>query len=257
MLWATQETGTGTVPNKADGVSGRKHLRIVIGDPDPLARRAVRDLLQDQDSGAYAVPGEASTGTEAVELCRYYTPDVATLEADMVDMDCQDATRRIQHASPTVRIVVFSREANPDIQLESVGAGAAGFVEKSSGVAELAKAIQSVVAGNAVIPPQTVTRLVEALRTVPNRGIGLRPVRSSLTQREWEILDLMSQGLDTHAMAERLVLSAETIYSHVKRILQKLDVHSRSEAIEVARTLRDPFAVRRDQPAVQRSYVRG
>src|SRR5690606_21564884 len=84
--------------------------------------------------------------------------------------------------------------------------------------------------------------LIERLRVLPEGGAGMRPVKSQLTQREWEILDLMSQGLDTHQMSEALVLAEETIYSHVKNVLRKLGVHSRRDAIEVAKQLRDPLS---------------
>lgn len=84
--------------------------------------------------------------------------------------------------------------------------------------------------------------LIQRLRMLPEGGAGIRPVRSTLTPREWEILDLLSQSMDTHAIAETLVLAEETVYSHVKNILRKLGVHSRREAVERARQLRDPLS---------------
>jgi DNA-binding NarL/FixJ family response regulator len=211
----------------------------VIGDSDPLARRVVRDALQE---AGFVVPAEASTATEVIELCRYYRPEVAMLEIDFPDTSGIAATRQLTEQVPEVKVLIFSREEAEEMQLEALTAGAAGFVPKSAGIVGVVDAARSVARDEAAIPPRTAMRLIERLRVLPEGGLGMRPVRSRLTPREWEVLDLMSQGLDTHEMSEALVLTEETIYSHVKNVLRKLSVHSRREAVEVARTMRDPTA---------------
>jgi len=214
--------------------------RVLICDPDPLARRVIRDALQD--AGDFVVPGEASTAIEVVELCRYYRPEVAMLEIDLPDASGIATTRRINDEAPEVRILILSREDGENTQLEALTAGASGFVSKSAELEGIVDAARAVARDEAVIPPKTTMRLIERLRLLPEGGLGMRPVRSALTPREWEVLDLMSQELDTHQMSEALVLTEETIYSHVKNVLRKLSVHSRQEAVKVARAMRDPAA---------------
>jgi two-component system, NarL family, response regulator LiaR len=218
----------------------RTRNRILIGDPDPLARRVIRDALQA--AGDFVVPAEASTAIEVVELCRYYRPDVAMLEIDLPDASGIATTWQITEQVPEVRVLILSREEAEDTQLEALTAGASGFVPKSAEISRIVDAARSVARDEAVIPPKTTMRLIERLRALPEGGLGMRPVRSALTPREWEVLDLMSQDLDTHEMSEALVLTEETIYSHVKNVLRKLSVHSRREAVEVARAMRDPAA---------------
>jgi DNA-binding NarL/FixJ family response regulator len=214
--------------------------RVVIADSDPLARRVIRDALQDRHR--FIVPGEATTGIEAVELCTYYRPDICLMEVGLAGMGGVEATRRIAESAPTVRTLVFSREDGIERQLEVLAAGACGFLSKSAEVEEVVGGIRTVLAGEAVIEPRTAMRLIERLRVLPEAGVGMRPVASGLTQREWEVLDLLSRGCDTHEMAAALVVSEETIYSHVKNVLRKLGVHSRQEAIRAAQSLRGPVA---------------
>jgi NarL family two-component system response regulator LiaR len=97
-----------------------------------------------------------------------------------------------------------------------------------------------VVRGESAFSRKVTMRLIERLRNFPEGGTGIRPVRSSLTEREWEILDFFCQGKDTKQIAEALVLSEDTVYTHSKNVLRKLNVHSRQEAVEAARRMRVP-----------------
>ena len=214
-------------------------IHVVIADSDPLARRVVRDALQD--STGFVIPAEASTGSEAVELTLHYRPDVTLMETSLPGLDGLTATRQIQEKAPEVRILILSRDGGEDVQLQALQAGAAGFVSKNVPVETLSRVVESVVRGEAAISRKVTMRLIERLRHLPEGGVGMRPVRSSLTEREWEVLDLLCQGKNTREIADALVLSEETIYSHSKNVLRKLDVHSRQEAIEVAEQLRRPI----------------
>jgi DNA-binding NarL/FixJ family response regulator len=186
------------------------------------------------------IPAEASTGLEAVELCLYYRPQVALMEVSLPSLDGLAATRRILAAAPDVRILIFSWQDTEETQLEALRAGASGFLSKDVPVETVPRAVQSLVRGEAVISRTLTMRLIDRLRRLPEGGAGMRPVRSPLTSREWEVLDLLSQGKDTKEIAETLVLSEETVYSHAKNLLRKLDVHSRREAIQAAQRLRHP-----------------
>jgi DNA-binding NarL/FixJ family response regulator len=215
-------------------------IHVVIADSDPLARRVVRDALQDR--GGFVVPAEASSGNEAVELALHYRPDVALMETSLPGLDGLTATRRIREEAPEIRVLILSRDDGEDVQLQALQAGAAGFISKNVPVETMSRVVESVVRGEAAISRRVTMHLIERLRHLPEGGAGMRPVRSPLTEREWEVLDLLCQGNNTRAIAEALVLSEETIYSHSKNVLRKLGVHSREEAIEAAELLRRPIS---------------
>ena len=218
----------------------RNSIHVVIADSDPLARRVIRDALQD--GPGFVIPAEASSGREAVELSVHYRPEVTLMEASLPDIDGLAATQRIRAAAPEVSVLIFSRDDRQDIQLEALQAGACGFVSKTVPVRTLSRIVGSVARGEAAITRSLTMRLIERLRLLPEHGSGMRPVRSPLTAREWEVLDLLCERMTTREIAEALVLSEETVYSHSKNLLRKLDVHSREEAIEAADEMRQPVA---------------
>ena len=117
-------------------------------------------------------------------------------------------------------------------------AGASGFLCKSVGVDALPRALRCAKDGEAVVSRQLTMRLIEGLRRVRVDGAGMRPIRSPLTPREWEVLDLLCQERSTDDIADALVLSVETVRSHIKSVLRKLGVRSRQDAIKAAARLR-------------------
>jgi DNA-binding NarL/FixJ family response regulator len=213
--------------------------KVLIADSDPLAARVVRDMLHED--GDFVIPGVAKDGLEAVELARHYRPHVVLLELALPVIDGMTVIRRLAEEAPDVRVVVFSQHDGEDVQLDALRAGAVGFISKRAGVERLPHVLRAAADGEAAISRRLTMRIVELLKALPDNGIGVRPVRSDLTPREWEVLDLISQGKDTREIAEELVLSEDTIYSHVKSMLRKLGVHSRSEAVEAARKMREPL----------------
>jgi two-component system, NarL family, response regulator LiaR len=213
-------------------------IHVVIGDADPIARRVIRDAFQEQEG--FVIPGAAPSGREVVELSIHYRPDVTLMEASLPGLDGPTATRLIRDEAPEVRVVIFSKDDAEERQLEALRAGASGFLSKDVPLETVARAVRSVVRGEAAFSRKVTMRLIERLRHLPEGGTGMRPVRSPLTEREWEILDFFCQGKDTKQIAETLVLSEETVYSHSKSVLRKLNVHSRQEAIQAAQQLRVP-----------------
>jgi DNA-binding NarL/FixJ family response regulator len=133
----------------------------------------------------------------------------------------------------------------PDLELEmrAVRAGASGFVIKTADIESIARALAVVSSGHALISPELTGVLVERLRRTPADGTGTRPVKSSLTTREWEILDLICGGQGTRDIADSLFLSPETVNSHVKNVLKKLGVHSRAAAVQAASMMRTEVLV--------------
>jgi two-component system, NarL family, response regulator LiaR len=217
-------------------------LRVILADDDPLARRVVRDVLQE--SGVVVI-AEASGGREAVELSLHYKPDVVLLDIVMPDLDGLTAMRRILAQEPTICIVLLTATDDDKIALLGLRMGASGFLAKDIDVDVLPKALMGAHNGEAVVSRRTTMRLVENLRRVRDDGAGLRPVRSTLTAREWEILDLLCQGSSTEDIAFALVVSVETVRSHVKNLLRKLGVHSRHEAVARAEQMRAELLVQR------------
>jgi len=209
---------------------------VVVVDADPLARRATRDAIEE-DEGLVVV-GEADTVDAAVRICGAGRPDAVIVEPDMAG----DRGHRLIEAlcatpSPPL-VVVFSHQTGDDELLSSLRAGAAGFVSKASGTEALVAAVHATLRHEVAISRTDTRRIIELLRSARLRTHGMRPVRSSLTPREWEILELMADGASTRQMADRLVVSESTIYSHVKSILRKLGVHSRAEAVAAMASLK-------------------
>lgn len=207
-------------------------MRAIVADADRDARRRTVRALRD---GGVVVVAEAHAGREAIELTAYYRPDVVLLGAALPDMDGVRATRRILKAVPDQLVLLL---AGDDVGVEALRAGAAGFLAPDVPADVLPRALQRAADGEALIPRRVGMRLVEHMRRQPEGAIGLRPVRSDLTAREWEVVDLLCQGLGTEEIAETLVVSTETVRSHVKHVLRKLDARSRAEAIAAAQELR-------------------
>jgi DNA-binding NarL/FixJ family response regulator len=208
----------GHLPEGSDSEPARTPLRVIVADDDPLARRVVRDALE---AGGIVVIAEAATGREAVELSLYYKPDVVLMDLVMPDGDGIQATRRILAREPATEVVILTSSDDDDVGLVGLRAGASGFL--------------------------TMRRVDSMRRTRPD-GAGIRPVRSRLTPREWEVLDLLCAGQSTDEIADTLVLSAETVRSHIKNLLRKLGVSSRQAAVEEARRMRADLTVA-DEPA--------
>ena len=225
---------------RPDDEEGAAPIRVVVADDDALARRVVRDALQD---AGFTVIAEAVNGREAIELARYYRPDVVVLDAVMPGIDGLAATREITGATSTIKVVVLTSSDDDDLGLMSLRSGAVGFVSKSVALSALPRAVRAAHRGEAVVSRRLTMRLVETVRTMREDGGGVRPVRSSLTTREWEILDLLCDGYSTEGIADTLILSQETVRSHVKNTLRKLGVRTREAAVEKARELRSPHAV--------------
>jgi NarL family two-component system response regulator LiaR len=231
------------VPEEADGARHDVTLRVIVADDDPLARRVVRDALE---AGGIIVIAEATNGREAVELSLYYKPDVVLMDLVMPEFDGIQATRRILEREPDVDVVILTSSDDDEVGILGLRAGATGFLNKRAGVEALPRALRGAVAGEAVVSRRLTMRLVDTIRRTSADGAGIRPVRSRLTPREWEVLDLLCAGQSTEEIADTLVLSSETVRSHIKNLLRKLGVRSRQAAVEEARRMRADLALADD-----------
>jgi two-component system, NarL family, response regulator LiaR len=218
-----------------------ERIRILVADPDPLARRAIADSLREDPR--FFVIGQASSGVETFELTRHYTPALVLLAAHLPGMDAVTLCERITQAGLTTRVVMLATAPDLELEMRAVRAGASGFLVKSDEIASIFRSLATVSEGHAVISAALTAVLVERLRRTPEGGSGTRPVKSSLTDREWEVLDLICDGSTTREIADALYLSPETVNSHAKSVLKKLGVHSRAAAVEAASVLRGEVLV--------------
>jgi two-component system nitrate/nitrite response regulator NarL len=157
----------------------------------------------------------------------------------MPEVDGVEATRRLRELAPEVRVIILTGAADEDLGLRGLGAGASGYLTKDVELTALPRALRGARAGEAAISRRLAMRLVERYRREHAGRQGLRPIHSPLTDREWEVVDLLCSGATTDDIARSLVLSSETVRSHLKRIYRKLGVRSRADAIAAAERLRD------------------
>jgi DNA-binding NarL/FixJ family response regulator len=227
--------------------AGGQHppLRVIIADGDRDSRRSIRDRLQQS---GITVIAEAGSGREAVELSVFYKPDVLLADALLPDADAVAVIRGVLKRAPGIAIVLLSASDDPELGLVGLRAGASGFLSKNVGLDALPRALRAAHCGEAVISRQLTMRIIDGMRRVRDDGAGLRPVRSRLTSREWEVLDLLCEAQSTDQIAETLVLSPETVRSHIKNLLRKLGVRSRREAVEQAKRLRSQM-ITAERPA--------
>jgi two-component system, NarL family, response regulator LiaR len=216
-------------------MSAEAPLRVIIADDDPLARRVIKGALQ---AAGVTVVAEAKDGHEAVELVVYYRPDVVVMDVVMPKLDGVLATRRILKQIPDQLVVVLTGAADDELGLLVLEAGAVGFLSKDVDIDALPRALEGVRRGEAAVSRTLTRRLIERVRGAAGGSSGLRPIKSPLTSREWEVIDLLKPGQSTDHVADTLVLSTETVRSHIKNIMRKLQVHSRADAVAAAEQLR-------------------
>ena len=220
----------------SDVTDGAPQIRALITDDDALVRRLIRATLQADNMTVIA---EAKTGREAVELALFYRPDVVVMDYMMPEMDGIEATRRIHEQDAGIPVVLLTGSVDESLGLRGLRAGAAGFLSKNMELASLPRALRGSIAGEAAISRRLAMQLIQHYQSAPTGGMGLRPVRSKLTDREWEVLDLLAGGATNDDIARQLVLSSETVRSHLKNLYRKLDVRSRKEAVGAAARLRE------------------
>jgi two-component system, NarL family, response regulator LiaR len=218
-----------------DRVEQDEPLRAIVADDDPFARRSIREVLH---RAGIVIVAEAHTGREAVELCRHYRPDVVLMDVMMPELDGIAATREIVKQMPDQPVVMLTSADEEELGMLALHAGAIGYLSKDLEIDSLPQALLGARRGEAVISRRMGLRLVEHLRRSPGGSGGMRPIKSPLTAREWEVIDLLYESRTTDQIADALVLSSETVRTHVKNILRKLDARSREEAVAIAQAMR-------------------
>jgi DNA-binding NarL/FixJ family response regulator len=207
-------------------------ISVLVADDQALVRTGFRFILE-QEPGI-AVVGEARDGLDAVELARKRRPDVVLMDIQMPGVDGLEATRRILgRAEHPVAVLMLTTFDLDEYVYDALRAGASGFLLKDAPPEQLVAAIRVVAAGDALIAPAITKRLIERFaRTAPPSTPP--PALSRLTPREAEVLTLIARGLANGEIAEELVLSEATVKTHVKRVLAKLGLRDRVQAVVLA-----------------------
>ena len=226
--------------SQSDEEATDEQLRAVIADDDPFARRLIRDV---RERAGVIVIAEARDGREAVELTLHYRPEVVVMDVVMPGFNGIMATRQIRRQLPGQIIIVLTGagagSGDGELGLLALRAGAGGFLSKDLEIEALPRALEGLRHGEAAISRTMTLALIERLREAPSGSSGMRPVKSPLTAREWEVIDLLKASKTNDQIVGELVLSPETIRSHMKNILRKLKVRSRQEAVAVADEIRN------------------
>jgi DNA-binding NarL/FixJ family response regulator len=206
-------------------------IRVLIADDHPLYRDGLRTMLERAPETE--IVGEATTGDEAITMADALQPDVALMDVQLPGVNGIEATRRIVQASPHVGVLMLTMFADDDSVFAAMRAGARGYLLKGADRAEVLRAIQVVVAGEAIFSPMIAQRLTRYFATLAQETrLKAFP---ELTDRERAILDLIAQGRSNAEIANRLILSPKTVRNHVSNILSKLQVADRAQAIIQAR----------------------
>lgn len=203
---------------------------ILLADDQELVRTGLRMILTVEDD--LAVVGEAADGDEAVDLAAALRPDVVLMDIRMPGLDGIAATRRITATVPDVRVVMLTTFDRSQLVYDSLIAGASGFLLKDAPGQQLVSGVRAVARGEELLAPSITRRLIEeftrAARTGPPRGYD------ELTDRESEVLALVARGRSNAEIAAELYVSIQTVKTHVARVLSKLGLRDRVQAVVLA-----------------------
>ncbi|MFD8010342.1 response regulator [Streptomyces sp. NPDC058955] len=206
--------------------------RVVLADDQTLVRTGFRMIL---GADGIDVVAEATNGTEAVEAVRRTRPDVVLMDIRMPEMDGLEATRRILTGGPgEPRVIILTTFDLDRYVYAALSAGASGFLLKDVTPEHLASAVRTVRTGDALLAPAITRRLVRRFARRGDETVALHRDLASLTPRELEVLGLLARGLSNAELAARLQLAEATVKTHVARILGKLGLRDRAQAVIVA-----------------------
>jgi DNA-binding NarL/FixJ family response regulator len=199
--------------------------RVLIADDHQLFREGVRGLLPPAE---FVIVAEAADGREAIRLAQRHEPDIAVVDVSMPGLNGVDATREVLRASPRTKVIVLTMHREHPYVIEALRAGARGYVLKSQATAEFLGALRDVARGDVYVPQEYWSVIVESNQP------GKDPLLDPLSAREREVLQLISEGLTTKAVAATLHISFKTAESHRTRIMAKLDIHETASLVRYA-----------------------
>jgi DNA-binding NarL/FixJ family response regulator len=216
----------------AEASTPMRSLRVVIADDHAATRAGVRESVEE---GGFEVCGEAANAQDAIDLALRERPDACLLDVHMPGEGIRAATE-ISAALPECAVVMLTVSRNDSDLFQSLRAGAAGYLLKDTDPIRLPQALRGVIAGEAALPRSLVARLIHEFRERGTRRLPLIGGRGvELTSREWQVLDLLAEGLTTAQIAARLFVSPVTVRRHISTIVEKLGVPDRASAVELYR----------------------
>ena len=205
-------------------------IRVLVADDQSMVRAGFRMLLDGEED--MEVVAEASNGIEAVDKAARFNPGIILMDIRMPELDGLQATRRILTVDKDARILILTTFALDEYVFEALRAGASGFVLKDDSPEQLIAAIRTVAAGDALLSPAITKRVIQTFARTPRPG----PPREldELSEREREVLRLMTRGLSNAEIGKELYISETTVKTHVTHILQKLNLRDRVQAVVLA-----------------------
>ncbi|WP_229402012.1 response regulator [Micromonospora okii] len=216
-----------------EGATTARPVRILLADDQPLLRTGFRMVLGCEDD--LDIVAEAADGVEAVELSRRLLPDVVLMDIRMPRMDGVAATRAIVDARLPVRVLILTTFDLDEYVVGALRAGASGFLAKDVPAEDLVTAIRTVAAGEAVVAPRILRRLLDRFADVlPDPAATPPKALSTLTEREREVLVHVARGLSNAEIARALTVSETTVKTHVGHVLTKLGLRDRVQAVVLA-----------------------
>ena len=211
-------------------------IRVVVVDDQALVRTGFRMILEAESD--LDVVGEAADGLEAVELVRRSSPDVVLMDVRMPNLDGVAATERILGAGgvePVPRVIILTTFDLDEYVFAALRAGASGFLLKDTPAETLVEAVRTVASGDALLAPSVTRRVIEQFADRPPGQAAVTPTNlSTLTSREHEVLVLMARGLSNAEIAAEIILGETTVKTHVGRVLMKLGLRDRVQAVVLA-----------------------
>ena len=204
-------------------------IRVLIVDDDALMRAGLRGVLSSD--AAIAVVAEAGDGRDAVHRARMHVPDVVLMDVRMPDLDGIAATEQILAEVPGASVVILTTFEQDDYIFGALRAGASGFLLKRTRPEELIAAIHTIAAGDSLLSPSVTSRVIERMARQPAPDASRDARLDDLTPRELEVLALVARGRSNAEIAAALVIEESTVKTHVKRILMKLGVRDRVQAV--------------------------
>jgi DNA-binding NarL/FixJ family response regulator len=204
-------------------------VRVLIVDDDDLMRAGLKSVLASDES--VQVVGEIGDGRAAVQSTREHRPDVVLMDIRMPGLDGIAATREVLAASPDVKVVMLTTFEDDDYIFGALNAGASGFLLKRTRPEELIAAIHTIASGDSLLSPSVTRRVIDRMAGDPPVSVAPNRRLDSLTPREREVLELVAGGLSNGEIAKALFVEESTVKSHVKRILMKLRLRDRVQAV--------------------------